>query len=649
MRAFVMPDLTLPSSERSVIAALVQTFAPEESDAKSVAGAVETAFGLLEPRKCEQLRGLLRMLEGRILGALLIGRFAPFSTLAHADRERLLLAMADSGIAQMRSGYQALKRLCCFAAYAAVDAANRNPLWPIIGYPGPRADRESGAVGPLPSNALPVVAIDSVKSADAIVIGSGAGGGVAAALLARAGRQVVVLEAGPNPDPQHLSQLESEAMASLYLDHATAATDDVSMVLLAGACVGGGTTINWCTSLRISEKVAAQWGDASGGVDFASELKPHYDAVIRRLDIAPSDRHNRNNAALLRGCQALGWHAAANPKNAVDCGDGCGYCGFGCAYGCKRSTLATYLRDAVGAGARVVANARVERVLIQDSVVRGVEAVVDGKRAQISAPLVVTAAGSLRSPGVLARGGVASAHLGRHLHVHPVSAIFAGFDEPIETWRGSMQTVFSDQFSDLDDGYGATMEVVPSHPGLSASAIAWRGRSQHFDLLRNARNAAAFISLTRDRGEGRVKLTNDDVEYRLDPYDARHLLAGLRGTVEVAFAAGAERVITLHTKPLELRRQDASPARRKAFGEEIARASLAPNRLALFSAHQMGTCRMHRDPTQGVVDEFGAVHGVRGLLVSDGSVFPLASGVNPMLTIMALAHRSISHHVSAAR
>jgi choline dehydrogenase-like flavoprotein len=631
---------SLPAAERATIERLVDTFAPPEGDARAVADALENSLGLLDAGKRDQLRGLLRLLEGRVLSLALIGRFAPFSSLAHEQRERLMLAMGDSGLGMMRSGYQAFKRLCLFAAYAATDAAGRNPLWPLIGYPGPRSDRTNGSAGPMPATSLPTVSVDEVRSADAIVIGSGAGGGVAAALLAKAGKRVVVLEAGPNPDPTHLSQLEGESMVSMYLEHATAASDDVSFVLLAGACVGGGTTINWCTSLPLSEKVAAQWREASGGIDFSASLAPHYDAVIKRLDIAPSPAHNANNAALLRGCQTLGWHAAANPRNAAGCPDGCGYCGFACAYGCKRSTLATYLRDAVASGASVVSGALATRTNVEGGAVRGVEALVDGKTVTIDAPLVVVAAGSLRSPGILARSGVTSPHVGRHLHLHPTSAIFAAFDEPIETWRGGMQTVFSDQFGDLHDGYGAKMEVVPAHPALSAFAIPWRSRSAHAAIMRECRNAAAFIALTRDRGEGQVDTRNDTVRYKLDPYDAPHLIAGLQGTVEVAFAAGARRVLTLHQKPLELRREQASAAGRKAFAERLASASLAPNRIAMFSAHQMGTCRMHRDPAQGVVDESGAVHGVRGLMVADASVFPLASGVNPMLTIMALAHRT---------
>ncbi|MDQ6781416.1 MAG: GMC family oxidoreductase, partial [Candidatus Eremiobacteraeota bacterium] len=137
------------------------------------------------------------------------------------------------------------------------------------------------------------------------------------------------------------------------------------------------------------------------------------------------------------------------------------------------------------------------------------------------------------------------------------------------------------------------------------------------------------------------------INYRLSTYDARHLLRGIDALVAIAFAGGAERVITTHATELSLERASATAAQRAAFRDAIMAAGARPNRLGVYSGHQMGTCRMHRDRRQGVVDEHGAVHGLRGLVVTDASVFPLASGVNPMLTIMALAHRSAQFHASA--
>ncbi len=621
--------------ESAVLDAVLETVAPPECDHLTAGAALREALLRLPAHRLAQVRTLMRLMSGRLLTLLLAGRASPFAALDQDGREQYLRALADSPIGLLRAGFQGFKRLCTFVAYASTDARGANPLWPIIGYPGPRTDRGADA---------DPVAVTSAESAaaeyDAIVVGSGAGGGVAAAQLAAQGRRVVVLEAGPSVARARAGQLEATAFGSLYLDSALSASDDLGISILAGSCVGGGTTVNWCTSLRITERVADQWKDASGGIDFASDLAPHYDAVSERLAVQTTSDHNANNAVLARGARALQWPASELPRNTFSCGEGCGYCGFGCAYGNKRSTAATYLSDAVARGAQVVAGARVERAIVESGRVVGVEAIIDGKAMRIRAPLVVMCAGSLRTPGILHRSGIASPHLGRHLRLHPTTAVFAEFDEPVETWHGPMQTMVCDRFADIEDGYGSKFEAVPAHPGLSASALPWRSRAAHADYMRRSRNAAALIVLTRDRGEGSVRLDNGDIGYTVDPYDAGHMLQALAGLTELCFAAGAQRVIGLHTDPIELSRQRASKSNLARFAGQVRARGAAPNRLGVYSAHQMGTRRMHRDPTQGVVDERGRVYGVEGLMVADASLFPLASGVNPMLTIMAMAHRS---------
>jgi choline dehydrogenase-like flavoprotein len=309
----------------------------------------------------------------------------------------------------------------------------------------------------------------------------------------------------------------------------------------------------------------------------------------------------------------------------------------------------TYLHDAVAAGAVIAAGARVDRVVIDNARAAGVEALLaDGRQLRVRASTVVLGAGSLRSPGILRRSGIESPHLGRHLRLHPTTAIFAEFDEPVETWRGPMQTIVCDNFEDIDDGYGAKFEAVPAHPGLAASAIAWRSQQSHAAVMSRLRNAAALIVLTRDRGEGLVSDDGrDDVRYSVDPYDGSHMLTALAGLVRLAFSAGARSVTTLHTDPIEIERRRASDKNLMAFARTLHARGVAPNKLSVYSAHQMGTCRMHRDPAQGVVDEIGRVHGVEGLMVVDASVFPLSSGVNPMLTIMALAHRACASYIRA--
>ena len=643
----------LTASQQATLDALADTFAPADADLPGTRALLAAALDRLAPHRRAKLILVLKLLGSPIAGLVLAGKGAPFARLDQPRRERALLRVAR--IAPLRPAFDAFARLSLFAAYATADERGASAVWDRLGYPGPRADvPASGAAG------FPVATPPAHGRivADAVVVGSGAGGGVAAALLAQAGLRVVVLEAGPVFEPVAALQREAESFAEIYLEAGLSASDDLSVSILAGACVGGGTAVNWSTSLRLPPALASQWAVALGRPAFAAELADAYDAVETRLGVTVAKTHNRNNAVIVDGCAKLGWSARAIPRNAECTGDQCGYCGFGCAYGNKRSTAATYLLDAVAAGASVYANARVERVRIErplngsgDSVVRGVDVVIGGgatssgqaRAIVVDAPLVVVAAGSLRTPGVLARSGVRSPHLGKHLHLHPTSALSVEFDDPIDAWHGVMQSALCDRFADMDDGFGAVIEAAPTHPGLTASALPWAGRDAHAATMDSARRRATLISLTRDRGEGSVSLDDRaSVRYAIATDDAQHLAQGLCGAARIAFAAGARAIRTLHTPPLSLDAAAASEANLHRFESELRLRAREGDRIALFSAHQMGTARMAARASDGVVDPEGCVYGVEGLVVADASVFPTASGVNPMLTIMALAHRAAS-------
>ena len=359
--------------------------------------------------------------------------------------------------------------------------------------------------------------------ADVVVVGSGAGGGVVAAELAAAGRSVVVLEAGPFVDESTMPTGELEAFDRLYLDRGLVSTWDGSVTILAGSAVGGGTLVNWMTSIEAPAAVREEWARDHGleGLEDGAAWSEDVAAVEAELGVAESTRIPPKDAILLRGARALGWEAAPTRRDAAGCGD-CGSCPFGCRRGAKQSGIRAHLATAAAAGARIVpgrgrragpdrARARRRR--------RGAPSAT-AARLTVRAGTVVLAAGALRTPAILQRTRVAHPAIGRYLRLHPVPVLAGWFDEPVDMWRGTMQAARSLQFAAGEPGRnGYAIESAPGHPGLLALALPWEGRAAHADVMRSIRMVAPLIAVTRDGGEGRLRLTGAGrprIDYRLD-------------------------------------------------------------------------------------------------------------------------------------
>ena len=622
---------------RATLGRVVETFLPHDARAERVTGLAVEALDSLTPKRRAESYQLLDLLALPML-------------LNDASRTGILKVFASSPVPKLRTAFATLKRLTLFLAYAESAPGDENPTWARIGYPGPRRDFGADDI------ALPyaTASADERVAADVVVIGSGAGGGVAAAAFARSGKRVVVLEAGGACDARTFTQREITT-ADLYLDRGLTASEDLGIAILAGATVGGGTTVNWCTSFRLADRVAAEWESESGIGSLAAELGPHYDVLERVLGTSPAAHHNANNGKILAGARVLGVHADAMPRNApADCGDGCGYCGYGCAYGKKRSTPRAFLPEIAHAGGALYANARALRIEIGGARARSViaEQTVgpgDVRSFEVVADTVVVSAGALRTPGLLARSGIRHDVLGKRLFLHPVAGCIAHYPEPVDPWLGPMQSAYSDAYNYRSGNYGVKVEVAPTHPGIAALAVPWENRAAHAELMNRARYAATLLALTRDRDPGSIDLDDEaQIRYRVSPFDGENMLAGLAGVFDLAFAAGATRVATLHAWPITIERASWSPAFRDAFQERLLDIGVAPNRQIFFSAHQMGTAAMGADPRTSVVDPTGAVWGFENLLVADASLFPQASGVNPMLTIMAMAGRVAAQHGGTA-
>jgi choline dehydrogenase-like flavoprotein len=521
-------------------------------------------------------------------------------------------------------------------------------------YPGPVSQPQSIAKPIKPLDPLSLVTHQSSLECEVVVIGSGAGGGVIAGELARAGKDVIVLERGGYYNEADFDQYESEQSRQLFWDGARLVTQDSAVSILAGSCLGGGTTINWCASFRPPQTLRERWEQEHGLEGVASaEFDVDIDAVCERLHVGKAESFiNAQNEKLLRGAQALGYHVDTIARNVSECGHGedCGYCTFGCVRGAKQSTLVTYLQDAAHHGARFIVNAEAQRIVIEHGRAVGVEVVLyrdDGsgkliplKQAiTVRAKAIVVAAGSIGSPALLLRSGLKHPHLGRHLHLHPTSFVFGVYNELIEAWQGVPLSIVCDQFADLNDGYGFALEVPPLHTSVPAVAIPWTGGHDYKMRMAQLAHTAAFITLVKDRDGGRVTINKKGqplIDYWLSEFDRAQLVRAMQAAARTHIAAGAREVYSAHTPPVAW--QQGEPV--EPFIEEFAHARYEPHRVLIGSAHQMGTCRMGRDAKESVADTHGEVHGIKGLWIGDASAFPTASGVNPMITIMALAQRT---------
>lgn len=658
------------AGEIRTLASLAETFVRGVDGARIADLAAQALVRAADPAQVTQLRLVLRLLEQPVVNLVTAGRAAGLTAMTIPDRERVLLRWAHSPLALKRSGFQALRKLLSFLAYAAPDESGGNALLTAIGYAtdDPPATTEPTPVGPTAIDRSP--GIDPVVlEADVIIVGAGAGGGVMAAELAAAGRSVLVIEAGPAVDETTMPRTELDAFSRLYLNHGLLSTWDGSVSMLAGSGVGGGTVINWMTCIDIPDAVRREWAHEHGldGID-----GPEWDADRARIEqeigVSEAPYVPPKDAAILRGAAVLGWEAGPIRRNAQACVD-CGSCPFGCPRGAKLGGLRVHLASATGNDARIVDRVRVTRLITDGGRVVGVEGNVliedpatgmpvlaragdptPAARPLVArAPQVVLAAGALRSPAILQASGAHHRAVGRYLRIHPVPVVAGRMADPVDMWRGTMQAARSIQFVDADRGrQGYVIESAPGHPGLLALAVPWDGAREHAAWLANSRHLAPLVAVTRDGGEGRTTLTRAGrvrIDYRLDAEGIRTLRHAAVSMARLIRAAGAVDVLAAATPVLRHVVEGADEAARfEAYIGRVGSMDFGPNRGTVFSAHQMGTLRMGADARDHATDPRGRVRGadgrvIAGLYVADTSTFPTAIGVNPMVAVMSMARR----------
>ncbi|MDO7875611.1 FAD-dependent oxidoreductase [Hymenobacter sp. ASUV-10] len=649
---------TLTPSRAATLRALADTFIPPQPDG-TPPGSQGVNLAKLEiaihaqPQAAQaEFAQLLDLLEKPVLGLTWFGPLRPFTKLEPAQREHLLQSWASSHLPPLRKGFHALRKLCTFLYYGG-SQPELPAAWGALRYPGPDAPPVDS---PRPLKPLRPTQ-DTVIDCEILVIGSGAGGGVVAGELAQAGHDVLVLEKGPYCHGCDFTQREADMLGKLYDAAGTLSTQDGAIGLLAGSCLGGGTTVNWAGAFRTPDYILEEWAREHHAPFFLeNDFQQSLDAVAHTLSVNTDyPRHNGQNQALLEGSHKLGQQTRLIPRNEKNLDPtseahfrALGYSTLGDAHNLKQGTLNTYLATAAAHGARLLPDTRVERVTVSNGRATGAEALhttADGRplRITVRARCVVVAGGAIQTPALLLRSGLTHPHLGRHLHLHPTVVVAAKYPHALNSWHGPSMSVVNDTYSRLHGtNFGVKLETPPTHPGLMAMVLPWLSGQQHQSLMRDADHLGSFIVLTRDRDGGRVRLDKHGaplIDYTLSDHDRANLLTGVRGAAEIHAAAGAHTIYLPHGTLPTLYVQNGHITN-PAVLDQLPHLPWKPNHFGLYSAHQMSTCRLGGDAATHPLRPDGRTVEVQGLYVADGSAFPACSGVNPMLTIMALAHHT---------
>jgi choline dehydrogenase-like flavoprotein len=586
---------------------------------------------------------LLDLWDSSIHSFIEVGHWAQFSELAEEDKCKVMLSWASSRLALRRAAFQALRKAVGFL-YVMLpgEAGQINPVWANIGYSGPIGVQRPDA--PRKLNVI-VPCEEMTLKCDVCVIGSGAGGGVAAAGLAAAGKEVIVLEAGGYFDDADFDGAELQGFQKLYAECGFASTRDHSVGFLAGECLGGGTVVNYCTSFRTPDEIREEWAEEGAEWIRGPEYTKSLDAVCERLSVnTKQNRISKREEILQRGLKRLGWHVDAMPRNVVGCEQGklCGYCGYGCSIGAKQSAVKTWLADAQMRGAKFVGETRADKVRVERGAASGVEAwSKKGHRVVVKCKHVVVACGAIHTAALLLRSGLENEHIGRHLHLHPVSNVSGIFNEEILPWEGTMQAIYSDQHRHLTGNYGVKYETTALQPVIAMAVMPWREPRDFRVRMSQLKNTSAIGVLLRDRGAGRVTIDREGhpvSSYSLSDFDRRHMQIGFRGAAEILENAGARRIYSPHAKLCSY--EPGKSGSIETFVKDMDGAGWGNAQVALFSFHIMGTARMGDSPGFSATNPDGETWEVKNLYVMDGSSFPSASGVNPMISIEAIAHRN---------
>lgn len=479
------------------------------------------------------------------------------------------------------------------------------------------------------------------RDADILVVGTGAGGAVVGAKLAEAGFDVLFVEEGSHHPTSTFNPYVTESVPRLYRDaSSTMILGRPPIPYIEGRCVGGSTTVNGGMTWRAPDHVLHDWQQITGSDELGvAGLERHFEEVEAAIHAAPQTEASigGDSRIMREGAAKKGWRYSPNHRNQEHC-VGLNNCVIGCPSGAKKSTLVSYMPRALAAGARCLTDVRVDRLLIRGGRCQGVQGrAIDpqrkGKtrRVRLRARAVVVACGAVQTPVLLGahRIGRPSGQLGKNFTCHPNAKVLAVYPQRVDGWQGVSQ---AGQIHELrQEGIMFAENMVP--PGALVSQMPFHGE-RLWELMRHYNQLVLSGVLVEDSTTGRVRRAPfglSDARYNITAHDHERFLRGTRLLAEMHFEMGADRVILPFA---QLHEAHSADDLRKITAENC-----PINSLDLFTVHLMGTARMGARDRDSVTDLNGQLWDLPGCYVADASLFPTAVGVNPQVTIMAMASR----------
>ncbi|KAI0469723.1 long-chain fatty alcohol dehydrogenase [Xylariaceae sp. FL0804] len=631
------------------------------------------SIGLLPPGTRQQLQSLLGFMATRLGSFIATGYLTPVNQQPTRTRQAIFRSWQNSWFflwPMLAKTFVTVGKACWVLSEPQLKTLN--------GYPGdsPTSPVEPGKTVDFNFMQFDASTEDAIVETDILIIGSGCGGGVCAKVLAEAGHSVLVVDKGYYWRPDELP-LDASELKYLMEGAGNLSSVDGSTAITAGSCWGGGGTVNWSASIQTDDFVRREWA-AEGLTLFTSqEYQDSLDRVCEFMGVRDlgSEQHNHACGVILEGAQQLGWKAKSVPQNAGPqhrCGSSCG---LGCRQSKKQGPAVSWLPAAAKSKARFIEGFDVARILLEEDgpghwktvgavgqwTSRGKKGdlrTADGRisrTVRVRANKVILSAGSLNSPLLLLKSGLNNPNIGKHLHMHPVGTLTAVFEEEVKPWEGPILSSALTEYQDLDGkGHGPRLETLSMFPFLAMFTLPWRDGLQYkLDALKY-RHMSCFISLARDRDTGSVSPDPVDgspsVAYTPSKFDLDQVHVGLVAAAKLAYLRGATELLPAVPGVPRFKCGNDSNNNENVPGRTLGDADFAAwlkllehARLKahlmppLMSAHQMGSCRMSASPAAGVVDPKGRVWDTEGLYVADASVFPSASGDNPMITNMAIA------------